>query len=99
MHQSTGECAIRARAHTEEKIGLFRCCVVVSVNNDDFCTPLAPGFECMGHDVDLGTRCIGAPDNDEIGLAHFPGIHTGQFAGTGDKAIERQCDTDRGIKA
>ena len=99
MHQRTGQCAVGAGPHTEEKIGLFRRCVVVSVNNDDFCTPLAPRLERMGHDIDLGTRCVGAPEDDEIGLAHFSGIHTGQLTGTGDKAIERQCGADRGIKA
>ena len=99
MHQGAGQCAVGAGPHTQKKIGLFRCCVVVSVNNDDFCTALASCLEHMSHDIDLGARCIAAPDNDEIGLTHFSGIHTGQMAGTGDKAIERQCDADCGIKA
>ena len=99
MHQSTGERAIRARAHADKKIGLFCCCVVVGVDNNDFCTALAPGFERMGHYIDLGTRCIGAPDNDEVRATHLPGIHSGQTTGPRNKAVPAHVDTDGGIKA
>ena len=78
MHQRAGERPIGPRAHTDKKIGLFRCCVVVGVNNDDFRAPLAPRLERMGHDINLRARCIGAPDNDEVRATHLPRIHSSQ---------------------
>ena len=97
MHQGAGQCAIGPRAYAKENISLFRCSIAVGIDDDDFRASFAAGFERMGHYVDLGAGGIGAPDNDQIRLSHFPWVYPGQPTHARLKAIPCQRHTDSRI--
>ena len=52
----------------------------------------------MGHDIDLATCRVSTPDDDEIRLAHFPRVHTGETSCSGKESIPGHVDADRGVK-
>ena len=99
MHQRAGERAVGSRLNTKEKISLLRRGIVVGINNNNLGATLTPRLQRMGHDIDLGTCGVGAPDDDEIRLAHFPWVHASEASGSGQEAIPGHVDADRRVKA
>ena len=99
MHDSASESPVGARAHTQEQIGLLRSGIPICVYHYNFCASFTLRFERMCHDIDLGARCVGAPDNDQIGSSHLTWISAGQTTGAGNKAIPSQRHADGGMLA
>ena len=99
MHQRAGECAVGPWLNTKEKISLLRRGIVVGINDNNLGAALTPRLQCMGHDIDLGTCGVGAPDDDEIRLAHFPWIHASEASRSGEETIPGHVDADCRMKA
>jgi hypothetical protein len=92
-HVHDGACkgAVRARLRHHVQVGNFRGGRAVRIDYHELGAPLTPRARDMRHHVDLGGGGVAAPDDDEIGLAHFPrvGSHLGADPGVPARIDER----------
>ena len=99
MHDGAGQCAVSAGTHLNKHVRLFCRAVQIGIDHNDFGVAVAPGFQCVGHHIDLCAGCVSAPDNDQIGSGHLARVDTGKSARTCHESMPGQRGTDRRVKS
>lgn len=80
MHDRAGQRAIGAGPQHQAHVGLFRCGILIDVDDDDLGAACLACLDRVGHDVDLGDHGVGAPDHHAIRLRHLARVGTAQRA-------------------